>query len=124
MILHIISKADAGVHSKEIAQKLQVSPSKKAVELLKDQDIKATVNYDWKSGTWTQVRLEIRKVTDGAWKIEGKAWSAGDVEPKAALISLEETGDPTPGKASIFGSPFAGTPIWFDELRVEKLETK
>lgn len=27
MILHIISKADAGVHSKEIAQKLQVSPS-------------------------------------------------------------------------------------------------
>ena len=27
MILHIISKADAGVHAKEIAQKLQVSPS-------------------------------------------------------------------------------------------------
>lgn len=104
--------------------KLQVSPSKKAVELLKDQELKATVNHDWKSGSWTQLRIEIRKVKDGAWKIEGKAWSAGEVEPKAALISFDETEEPTPGKASILGSPFAGTPLWFDELRVEKIETK
>ena len=100
--------------------KLQASPSKKAVELLKDQEIKATVNYDWKSGTWTQLRLEIRKVKDGAWKIEGKAWATGETEPKAMLISFDEAEEPTPGKASIMGSPFAGTPIWFDDLRVEK----
>lgn len=104
--------------------KLQASPGKKAVELLKDQEVKATVSHDWKSGTWTQLRLEIRKVKDGAWKIEGKAWPAGEAEPKAALISFDETEEPTPGKASILGSPFAGTPIWFDDLRVEKAKAK
>jgi len=104
--------------------KLQVSPSKKAVELLKDQEIKATVNYNWKTGAWTQMRLGIHTGKTGAWKIEGKAWAAGEPEPKAAVISFEETEEPTPGKASILGSPFAGTPIWFDDLRVEKIETK
>lgn len=100
--------------------KLQASPGKKAVELLKDQEIKAAASYDWKSGTWTQLRLEIRKVKHGVWKIEGKAWAQGEAEPKAALISVDETEEPTSGKASILGSPFAGTPIWFDDLRVEK----
>ena len=104
--------------------KLQVSPAKKTAELLKDQELKATVNHDWKSGTWTQVRLEIRKVKDGAWKIEGKAWTVGESEPKAALISYDETEEPIPGKASILGSPFAGTPIWFDDLKVEPADAK
>lgn len=101
--------------------KLQASPGKKALELLKDQEIKATVSYEWRSGTWTQLRLETQKVKEGAWKIEGKAWPVGEAEPKTALISFEETEEPTPGKASILGSPFAGTPIWFDDLRVEKV---
>jgi hypothetical protein len=101
--------------------KLQVSPGKKAVELLKDQEIKATVAYDWKSGTWTQLRLEIRKVKNGEWKVEGKVWPASETEPTATLISFTETEEPVSGKASILGSPFAGTPIWFDDLRVLSL---
>lgn len=101
--------------------KLQMSPGKKMLELLKDQEVKATVNLDWKSGTWTQLRLEIHKIKEGAWKIEGKAWATGETEPKAALISFDETEEPTTGKASILGSPFAGTPIGFDDLRVEKV---
>lgn len=99
--------------------KLQVSPGKKAVELLKDQEIKATVNHEWKSGAWTQVRLEIRKVKDGVWKIEGKAWAHDEAEPKMAMISFDDSEEPSAGRASILGSPFAGTPIWFDDLRVE-----
>ena len=91
---------------------------------MKDQEIKATVNYNWKTGAWTKMRLGIHTSKTGAWKIEGKAWAAGEPEPKAAVISFEETEEPTPGKASILGSPFAGSPIWFDDLRVEKIETK
>lgn len=98
--------------------KLQVSPGKKAIELLKDQESKATFAYDWKSGAWAQLRLEIRKVKDGAWKIEGKVWAQGEPEPSTPLISYDETEEPVSGKASILGSPFAGTPIWFDDLQV------
>jgi hypothetical protein len=103
--------------------KLQVSPSKKAVELLRDTEVKATMAFDWKSGEWTQLRLQIRAVKSGEWKIEGKAWQSG-IEPKEWTISADEKEEPVSGKASVLGSPFAGTPIWFDELRVERCSSK
>src|SRR5438874_1003409 len=40
--------------------KLQVSPAKKMLEILKDQDVKAGFPFDWKSGQWTNLRLQIR----------------------------------------------------------------
>jgi predicted secreted protein len=103
--------------------KLQVSPGKKAVELLRDAEVKATMGFDWKSGEWTQLRLQIRAIKDGEWKIEGKAWQNGS-EPKEWMISAKEKEEPVAGKASLLGSPFAGTPIWFDELRVERCGVK
>src|SRR6267378_1283345 len=33
--------------------RLQVSPAKKALELYKDQELKATAVFDWISGQWT-----------------------------------------------------------------------
>src|SRR6266571_4054518 len=36
------------------AYRLQVSPAKKALELFKGDEVKATVPYEWKSGTWTK----------------------------------------------------------------------
>lgn len=104
--------------------KLQVSPGKKALELLKDQEVKTSVAFDWRSGAWTQLRLQIRKVNAGEWKIEGKAWTQGSAEPKAWMVSCDETAEPVGGRASVLGSPFAGTPIWFDELRVERIVGK
>ena len=70
---------------------------------------------------WTQVRLEIRKVKDGEWQVAGKVWTAGETEPKTGLIAAEEKEEPVSGKASILGSPFAGTPIWFDDLQMLSL---
>jgi len=101
--------------------KLQVSPGKKAIELLRDQDSKASKEFDWKAGTWTQLRLQIHKIKDGEWRVEGKAWSKGETEPKDWQISFAEKNEPNAGKTSVFGSPFAGTPIQFDELRVARV---
>lgn len=101
--------------------KLQVAPGKTALELLKDQEVKATVAYDWKSGVWMQLRLEIHQAKAGEWKIAGKVWRPDEPEPKTALISFVETEEPVTGRASILASPFAGTPIWFDDLQVERL---
>jgi hypothetical protein len=101
--------------------KLQVAPGKKVLELLQDQESKAYVSFDWKSGEWVQLRLQIRKLKDGEWKIEGKAWVQGTTEPKAWMIAFDEKEEPILGKASVLGSPFAGTPIWFDDLAVQKI---
>ena len=98
--------------------KLQISPAKKMLELYKDQELKQTLPYDWKSGQWTQFRLEVRKLKEGQWKIAGKVWVEGSPEPKEWMIAANETEAPASGRASVFGSPFSGTPIQFDDLVV------
>jgi predicted secreted protein len=100
--------------------KLQVAPGKKALELIRDTELKATLTFDWKSAEWTHLKLQIRKVKDAEWIIEGKAWQGG-AEPKDWTISASEKSEVPSGNCSVFGSPFAGTPIWFDDLRVESL---
>lgn len=104
--------------------RLQVSAAKKAIELYRDQALKATVEYEWKSGRWTSLHLQARRLADGVWKIEGRAWTKGAREPSAWLISVEDKEQLQTGRASIFGSPFSGTPIQFDDLRVDKVEAK
>src|SRR5258706_3225417 len=100
--------------------KLQVSPAKKALELYKDQDLKATVPYDWKSGAWLNLRLQVTTAGSGAWKIEGKVWVQDGAEPSTWMITADEKEQPQAGRASVFGSPFAGTPIQFDNFKVER----
>jgi hypothetical protein len=100
--------------------KLQVSPAKKAIELIRDQESKISREFDWQGGTWTELRLQLRKVKEGEWRVEGKAWAKGQPEPKEWQIQFTETEEPVAGRASVFGSPFAGTPIQYDDLRVER----
>jgi hypothetical protein len=104
--------------------KLHVAPGKKSLELIKDQEVKASVAFDWHPGLWTQLRLQVRSVKAGGWKIEGKAWPQDGAEPAEWTITFDEKEEPATGRASVLGSPFAGTPIWFDELLVEKAATK
>lgn len=101
--------------------KVQVSPGKKALELIRDQDVKTSVPYDWKSGVWTELRLELRQIKEGAWRVRAKAWPQGTPEPEKPLLEFAETEAPIPGRASVIGSPFAGTPIWYDDLKISAL---
>src|SRR5258706_3082388 len=41
--------------------KLQVSPGKKQVELHKGDEVVASAPYNWESGTWTMLRLQIQR---------------------------------------------------------------
>jgi hypothetical protein len=100
--------------------RLQVSPAKKMLELYKDQELKASVSYDWKSGEWLNLRLQITKSGDGTWKVAGKIWPRDGQEPSQWIITASETEQPQAGRASVFGSPFAGTPIQFDDFKVER----
>jgi hypothetical protein len=97
---------------------LQLAPAKKALELFKGDERVATVPYAWESGTWTWMKLQVRKVGDGAWKVEGKAWKQGATETAAWMISYDEKTEPVAGRAMVSGHPFSGTPIRFDDLLV------
>lgn len=99
--------------------KLRVSPGKKQLELLKGDTVLHSVGFAWQSGQWTHLRLQVRQAGT-AWKVEGKAWGEGGGEPAQWLISHEEGEAPRPGRASIWGAPYAGTPIRYDDLTLTR----
>jgi hypothetical protein len=100
--------------------RLQVSPAKGAVELYRGDTLKTTVPYQWISGKWTHLRLQCRKAGN-SWKAEGKVWTEGSSEPPTWSISAEENEALPPGQASLFGSPFSGTSIRFDDVMITRV---
>jgi hypothetical protein len=101
--------------------RLLVSPGQNALQLLKDQQVVASAPFEWKSDTWTLLHLQVRKVADDNWIIEGRAWMDGTTEPKDWPILFEASEAPPAGKASIWGAPYSGKPILFDDLSVISL---
>jgi hypothetical protein len=102
--------------------KLQISAAKKLVELYKGDDVVAKEPFTWESDSWTMLKLQVRKVKDGEFAIEGKAWKQGTTEPEKWTVTYAEKSEPLAGRASIWGNPFAGTPIDFDDLLVTTIK--
>jgi hypothetical protein len=104
--------------------RLQVSPGKKRIELWRGEEEKASVPFDWQSGKWTHLQLQARKVQEGLWKIEGRVWVDGAAPLADWMIAVEQAEEPRNGQAAIFGSPFAGTPIAYDDLSIAPIGGK
>ncbi len=98
--------------------RLQVAPAKRAIELLKGEVVQMSKPYHWNPDGWTQIHLQIRKLNDATWRIEGRVWKDGTPEPKDWQISYDDTKPPVAGKAAIWGLPYSGTPIRFDDVKV------
>jgi hypothetical protein len=98
--------------------KLWLMPAAKQLQILKGEDVKATAPFDWKSGAWATLNLAVTKSADGKYLVEGKAWTQGADEPKEPQVKFADDQEPPKGRASAWGSPFASTPIRFDDLKV------
>jgi hypothetical protein len=64
------------------------------------------------------MRLGVTPAGEGKWKVQAKAWPEGVKEPEAWPLSMDETQAPPAGRASVWGQPYADTPIRFDDLSV------
>ena len=75
------------------------------------------------------MRVAIASATDAAagsitpgsgedWKIEGWAWKEGEKAPEKPLLSHTHKGHPGTGKASLWGTPYSGFPIDFDDVKL------
>lgn len=100
--------------------KLRVSPGKKALELHKGDTEVQRVPFDWQSGQWTRFHLQLRESPAGESVVEGKAWTEGTPEPAEWLILHIERTPPRPGRAALWGAPYADTPIRYDDLRLTR----
>ena len=58
----------------------------------------------------------------GGWIVEGKAWSGEAPEPAKWAITFDEKEEPPSGRAGLWGSPYSGTPIRFDDLIVTPIQ--
>ena len=96
--------------------RLQVSPGKGQLEIYKGDEPLVGVQYAWQSGAWTHLKFVLRKQGAG-WVAEGFAWNAGAQPPAQAQVRWEIAADVAPGRAAIWGSPYSGTPIRFDDLK-------
>jgi hypothetical protein len=99
--------------------RLWVMPAVGEVQLIKGDDVMKARPYAWASGQWTRLKLHVRKTAEGKFRVEGKAWADGKDEPKEWGLNFDDTEDAPAGKAGVFGVPYSGTPIRFDEIVVE-----
>ncbi len=95
--------------------RLQVSPGKGQLEIYKGDEPLVGVPFTWASGSWTWLRLTMRKQAPG-WVLEGRAWAEGGTAPAEPQVRWESAAEGTAGRAALWGSPYSGTPIWFDDL--------
>jgi hypothetical protein len=100
--------------------KLWLMPAVKELQLIRGDDVVARIPYTWTSESWTVFRLQVRKIADGKWRLEGKAWQESQKEPADWMISFDDSAPPPAGRASMWGTPYSGKPIAFDDLVAQK----
>jgi hypothetical protein len=111
-----------GVGTGDVAgYRLMLLPAAKRLELRRgDEPVRSVeLKEPWRSGTWTWLRLRVAKKNGGSWSVEGKAWPADGQEPQDWQLTYEAAQAPHAGRASVWGIPFSGQPIRFDDLSVE-----
>ena len=101
--------------------RLQVAPAKRAIELLKGSTVVAKVPFRWVGGEWLRLALRVQQTSDVEWTISGKVWVDGKAAPAKPTITHKETKEPRNGRPSIWGSPYSGTPIRYDDIVVNKI---
>ena len=84
-------------------------------------NVKTAKPHDWKPGAWLNLKLQLTKQNNKSI-VQGKIWPRGSDEPKDWTITFEdtETEKPPKGRASVWGIPYSGTPIDFDDIAISK----
>jgi hypothetical protein len=100
--------------------RLQVAPAKRAIELLKGSAVVAKVPFRWGGGEWLRLALRVEQTGAAEWTVSGRVWAGGKKAPAKPTITHKEAKEPRNGKPSIWGSPYSGTPIRYDDIVVKK----
>jgi hypothetical protein len=99
--------------------RLWLQPAVGEVQILKGDNVKVAKPYEWKPGTWLMLKLQLTKQNNKS-TLQGKLWPRGTDEPRDWTISFEdpESEKSPKGRASVWGVPYSGTPIDFDDIAI------
>ena len=88
--------------------------------LLFRQDVEiGKIPYQWESGAWTHVRFQALPGDGEKTRIRLKLWKRLDEEPDEWLFDEIDPSAFAGGKCALWAYPYAGTPIHFDDLKIE-----
>lgn len=97
--------------------RLLVSPAKKQIELVKEDQVIASAPFEWQGDAWCQIKFQITEEA-GKWQARGWAWKDGEGPPEKPNLEHELPEAPGQGKASVWGAPYSEREIFFDDLKV------
>ena len=98
--------------------RLRVNAAAKSVQLLKGGDVFSDAHFEWLPNTWIWLDLQVEKTDDKLWIITGKTWLGDSLEPEDANVRMEDNKIPAKGKASVWGTPYSGKAILFDDFSI------
>ena len=99
--------------------RLRMVPASKTLELLFSEEVVHSVPFVWQSGQWYQLKASLT-LTDSKPKIDAWVWMDGEdaKAPETPTLTFEgEAGTSSQGKPSIWGTPYSGKDILFDDLK-------
>ena len=100
--------------------RLRVVPAEKVVELVYGEDRVASQPFTWEPGSTVILTLAVKESDEGGWMVVGTTSVVADGGgAMSQAISIEGDDIPARGKASIWGTPYAGLPIYIWGIGVE-----
>jgi len=91
----------------------------KEILLFRQEDEIGKVAFQWESGVWWRVRFQAIPSGEQETRIRLKFWKRGEEEPAEWLVDMVDQNAFSGGKCALWGYPYAGTPVHFDDLKIE-----
>ena len=98
--------------------RLRLHAAARNLQLLRGEETLVTVPHVWKDGTWTNLRVRAEQKGETGAVVSAKVWSADSEEPADWTIVHKDSEPYAGGKCTLWGLPYAGTAILFDDLKV------
>lgn len=99
---------------------MRVNPASRRLILSHDEIEKAQAPLIWEDGLWWSVRFAVMPKDESlqSTTVQVKLWPKQEAEPESWLIEKTEKLAYGGGKCVLWGFPYAGTPIFFDDLSI------
>ena len=92
--------------------------SARKILLFRDEVLLLEKTISWKSSAWWQIRFQVLPRRESQNLIRLKLWQKGNEEPKVWFIEHEDQFLFKGGKCVLWGFPYSGNSIHFDDLNI------
>ena len=98
--------------------RVRVNPAARKVLLSHDGDPLSEVRFNWKSGEWHHLRIQAIPLNQKASQLKFKLWQTSKSEPLEWLMDFKAEIEFEGGKCAVWGYPYSGLPIYFDNIKI------